>query len=357
MASKFQGNKSFLNSTEKIDFFEEVYANGPFTPLSISVFTAGVVLGTLGPLCIIWYERNCANRYRTIINQLFARLAVYILFYALLINIPEGIRFWHGPYNETYCEFLFILRNILMGSVLLTLDCILVFRYLFIFTVRNFAVICDDILAKIINMSILLIGFWSAFVKRMAPGHFPIVYHLCTGQDPNKSDDVYDFSNAKYNTGRMIVALSFLLHLLMVPRILYYQLVTMRNQRPLQLGTIKTVHETIESGRTRRQQDGYKSNNSHQNNNKTIIDVATQFLFLVLLVVHGIIILISEHIEPKKTNVEEYQYIPYTIQIYGPFFCYIMVYTIMLTRNEAMRKTLWKKLKTSICKNKVGIAE
>ena len=169
-----QLSQNMGNATEEDDFFEEVYANGPFTPLSISVFSAGAVLATVGPLCIIWYERNCANRYRTIINQLFARLAFYILFYALFINIPEGIRFWHGPYNETYCEFLFILRNILMGSVLLTLDCILIFRYLFIFTVRNFAVICDDILAKIINMSILLIAFWSAFVKRMAPGNFPI---------------------------------------------------------------------------------------------------------------------------------------------------------------------------------------
>ena len=143
----------------------------------------------------------------------------------------------------------------------------------------------------------------------------------------------------------------------MVPRIVYYQLVTMRNQRPLQLGTISNGHGNDTAGRARGQQDENKPNHDLQKNNKTIIDVATQFLFLVLLVVHGIIILISEHIEPKKTNVEEYQYIPYTIQIYVPFFCYIMVYTIMLTRNEAMRKTLWKKLETTICQNKVGIAE
>ena len=355
MAFGIHANESFVKPTEKIDFFEGVYSNGPFTPLSIAVFTTGVVLGTLGPVCIIWYERNCANRYRTVINQLFARLALYILFYALFINIPEGIRFWHGPYEETYCDFLYILRNILWVSVLLTLDCIVIFRYLFIFTVKNFAVICDDILSRILNTSILLIAVWAAFVKRITPGNFPIVYHLCTGKEPNGDEN--NIPHPKYNTGRMIVALSFILHLLMVPRIVYYQLVTMRNQRPLQLGTITNGHENNTAGRARGQQDENKSNHDLQKNNKTIIDVATQFLFLVLLVVHGIIILISEYVEPKKTNVDEYQYIPYTIQIYGPFFCYVTVYTIMLTRNEAMRKSLWKKLKICICNNQVGIAE
>ena len=359
MATLEPENKSANRSWDHDDFFDGVYSNGPYTPLTILVFILGVVLGVLGSIHIIWYERNCSNRYRTVINQLLARINWYILFYALLIHIPEGVRFWYGPYGETYCNFLLVLRNILWDSVLLTLDCIVALRYLYIFTVKNFAVICDDILARILNLSILFISFWAAFVKRVTPGNLPIVYFLCSGKNPNKEEGEGHFlqTQSKYNTGRIIVVTSFLFHLLLVPRILYYQVVTLSHQRPLQLGTINNEYENNDPEETRRRQNENKLNKYHQNSNKTIIDIATQAFFLALLVIYGVIILVSENVEPNKINIDLHQYIPYTIQIYGPFFAYITVYTIMFTRNEAMRKTLGKKLMICPRKPKVGIEE
>ena len=99
-----------------------------------------------------------------------------------------------------------------------------------------------------------------------------------------------------------------------------------------------------------------KSIKDHQNN-KNILDMASQVTLLILLVTNGIIILVSETVEPKKINLKEYLYIPFFNQIYGPFLGYIMLFTILLTRNEAMRTTLLRKLHINTEKNQIQIDE
>ena len=340
------------NSSTDRDFFNEVFSNSPITPVTIFVYVVSVIIGILGPIGIIWYEKNCENRYRTVINQLFASLAWYILVFTVLIYIPDGIRFVHGPFDEGYCGIELALKNVIWISVLLTLDCIAILRYVFIFTFKNFAVICDDILARILNLSILLIAVWAAFVKNETPGKLPLAYYLCTGMDPNK-----DGSTFKYNTGRIILIVSLFLHLFLMPRVLYYQLVNLKHQKPLQLGTIN-IDDRQRSchNESRSQEHTTKSIKDHQNN-KNILDMASQVTLLILLVTNGIIILVSETIEPKKINLKEYLYIPFFNQIYGPFLGYIMLFTILLTRNETMRTTLLRKLHINTEKNQIQIDE
>ena len=101
------------NSTDMLDFFQGVYSNTSFTPITFLVFLTGVIIGIFGPVSIIWYERNCDNRFRTVLNQMFARSAWYLLAYTILVYIPEGARFLHGPYGEIYCDFHVFFRNLL----------------------------------------------------------------------------------------------------------------------------------------------------------------------------------------------------------------------------------------------------
>jgi hypothetical protein len=228
------------NITMHVDYFKGLYSSASLSPIAVLICVIGLIIGVLGPLSIIWYERNCGNRFRTILNQMFARMAWYMLATTLLIYIPDGVRFFYGPFGEIYCDFHVGLRNILWICVLLTLDCILILRYAFIVQLKNFAVISDDVLAKIFNLSILLVAIWASFAKRITPGNPPLNYYLCCGIDPNVGDSEGNFLDTpqKYNTGRIIVSVTFLLHLIMIPRILYYQLVTMRNEKPLQLGVL-----------------------------------------------------------------------------------------------------------------------
>ena len=346
------------NFTVALDFFQGVYSNTSFTPITILVFLMGVIIGTFGPVSIIWYERNCDNRFRTVLNQLFARSAWYLLAYTMLVYIPEGARFLVGPYSELYCDFHVFFRNILWVAILLTLDCIVLLRYVFVFSLKNFAVICDDVLAMFFNLAILLIAIWGSFVKRVTPGNLPINYYLCSGKDPNEDggDGHYLNTPQKYNTGRIIIAMSFLLHVVLVPRVLYYQLKTVRDQQPLQLGTLENEgsNQNSDGPRSTRKRINTLKN---LNNNATILDMATQITFLVSLSIIAVAIINSEHLEPRMLNLDEYKYIPFTIQIYGPFVGFLAIHTILFTRNVVMRQRLWRKVRINCKNNQVGIEE
>ena len=200
------------NITIHVDYFEGVYSSTSLTPVTIFIYVIGLIIGVLGPIGTIWYERNCNNRFRTILNQMFAAMAWYLLAYTVLIYIPDGARFFYGPFGGIYCDIYVVLRNILWISLLLTLDCMLITRHAFIFTLKNFAVINDDILAKMFNLSIILVASWASFVKRITPGNLPLNYYLCGGIDPNDGfpDGHFLDTPQKYNTGRIFVCISII---------------------------------------------------------------------------------------------------------------------------------------------------
>ena len=355
-----KGGTAITNSTVEVDYFNGVYSNTSLTPITVFVFVIGLIMGIIGPISIIWYERNCNNRFRTILNQMFARSAWYLLAYCLLIYIPEGVRFLYGPFGETYCDAHIVLRNILWICLILTLDCILVFRYVFIFLLKNFGVICDDVLAIIFNGSIVLVSIWASLVKRVTPGKLPLNYYLCCGMDPNENGVEGNYINtmSKYNTGRIILIVSFLLHTIMIPRILYYQLVTLRNEQPLQLGTLENNEcSNNASSDAQRPSNRTKKTIKSLNNSKTILDMVTQTTFLLCLFAIGVMVRISDEVEPKHYNLDKHKYIPISVQIYLPFFGFVAIHTVLFTRNQAMRQNIWSKLKINFRTNQVGIVE
>ena len=340
------------------DFFEGVFSYESLTPTTVITYVFGLLIGVLGPWSIIWYEINCSNRFRTILNQLFARASWYVIVNTIFVMIPEGVRFFYGPYGKIFCDLLFFLKNILWSGILLTLDTILILRYIFIFTKKNFAVINDDVLARIFNLSVLFVATWASIVKRFTPGQFPINYYLCCGKDPNEGnhDNSSDDTFQKYNTGRFIVITSILLHVMAILRIAYYQLINASNEKPHQLGImgVEAQNEVIHSPNTSRK---HLSETESMTKNKTIFDLLTQITSIFAFAIIGITIIISEGVEPKKFNLPEYKYIPFTMQLYGPVIGYIAVHIILFTRNGAMRDRIWRKI-TSICrKNMIGISE
>ena len=72
-------------------------------------------------------------------------------------------------------------------------------------------------------------------------------------------------NTSKYNTGRVIVTLSLFLHLVLLPRVLYYQLVTMKKEQQPQLGIINNENSASDVNKTQR--NVLKSLKDNQNNN------------------------------------------------------------------------------------------
>ena len=207
--------RSVENDTTNLsNFFQEFYSHQSLTPITVCVYVLGIVMVLPGSIGLMWYERNCSNRFRTVVNQLVSIGSSFLILYISLVFIPDGIRLLYaGPFSEGFCDLQIFVKNATWIGLMLTLDAVLVLRYIFIFHVKNFAVINDDVLALVIGLSIFWISLWGAIVKRFTPGNFQISYYLCNGLNPNVSlDDEGNVETvSKYNTGRIIIVSSFAL--------------------------------------------------------------------------------------------------------------------------------------------------
>jgi CDP-diglyceride synthetase len=195
-----------------------------------------------------------------------------------------------------------------------------------------------------LNISILLISIWVAIVKRFSPGNLPLNYFLCSGLNPdqNHEEGYYLQAPKKYNTGRIILVLSFFLHLMMLPRIIYYQMVKEKNEQSIQLGTVTLGTSEYLPDR----QGGRKKAVGSSSNNKTILDIVTHVIILGSFVAMGAVIMISDNVEPKQMNSEKYRWIPLYIQLYGPVISAIAILTVLFTMNCTILKKIAPKVFT-----------
>ena len=144
-------SSSPLNISSETDFFHELYADSALKQLTMAFYFIGAVVGLLSEFGIIWYEKHGNHRYRTLINQLFATVSWFVIFYILLVFLPDGIRYMVGPLDATFCDVHNILKNFFSVCIMLTMDCIIVLRYIFIFKWSNFAIINDDFIVMFCN--------------------------------------------------------------------------------------------------------------------------------------------------------------------------------------------------------------
>ena len=342
-------NKSeFEEPNEKIsdldtDFFEVGYSKDTITPTLVLFFILGVISGIGGSIGILWYERNSSNRFRTIINQLVATGSWFILLYIFFVYIPDGMRFCFGPFSELFCDIEIFIKNVLWSCQLLTLDLILVLRYTFIFHVKNFAVINDDILALILNLSIVVVSIWISMVKRFTPGNLPLSYFLCSGTDPNQGHDdgFYLQTPRKYNTARILLVLTVVLHLIMVPRILYYRIIVERKNEVIELGSngnnrIERNNETNSPSKNRMF--------SSSNGNKIILDIVSHGALWATILSMGIANQLADNIEPKEFSLGKHMIIVHFMHVYGPVIGVGTTLILLLTVKFSLFNMMWKKI-------------
>ena len=146
------------------DHFKELYSDTLLKNVTLLFFFAGCIFGLILEFGIIWYERNGNHRYRTVINQLFSTLSWLVVSYILFVYIPEGIRYLTGPLNATHCDVHNFLAQFISSCIVLTLDCIILLRYIFIFKWTRFAVVNDDLIAGFLQLTIVMVGLWMSAV-------------------------------------------------------------------------------------------------------------------------------------------------------------------------------------------------
>ena len=342
------------------DYFEELYSNSVLKTITIGFFLTGVVLGLTFELGIIWYEKNGNHRYRTVINQLFATVSWIVIAYIVLVFIPEGIRYVVGPLNSTFCDIHNFLKNWICSSLLLTFDCIIVLRYIFIFRATNFAVINDNLATLVLQMSILLIGFWISFVNRMSIGNMSLNYYLCYGKHPSSEHSEFrqemtnsthetlknatnatDGAFKKLDTTSIVGLISFIIHIVLLSKISLYQRKIKKETENIQLGSMHPLPNSKDSNKNG---TGLRVSNAKS----SMADLFTLSLSFMFLSFYSCILTIMHwYLEPAELNTYRYRWIVYWNQILGVSVSIIGIAGSYFVRNSSVTKAIWRNIKNS----------
>ena len=343
-------NDIFANlSMEEDDFFAAMYSNSNMKFITVATFIIGALIGLLSTLGIIWYERNGNHRCRTVINQLFSTLAWIVLWYIVLVYIPDGTRFLVGPLSSLNCEVIYLLKNFFFGCLLLTLDCIILLRYTFIFKWTNFAVVNHDLIARFLNFNIVILSLWLATVKKWSIGRMPLVYFMCVGKNPNESDGQLDFSfsmTEKFNTTQFLVWGSFALHVFIFTKIFLFEREMEKRTEGIQLGTLNSVDGNDGEGKRIAWSVPNNKTLVTPNLSKSMIDFTTQLLCLLSPVAFATVQLAAgQMMEPDKLNEYENRWYAYFQQI-GTTVTVIGISIIYYIKNRVVFNAIWKNIRS-----------
>ena len=324
------------------DFFSTMYSNHHLNQIMFIMVTVGTTFGLLLMSGIIWYEKYGNHRCRTAINQLFSTLAWIVICYIVLVYFPEGIRYLKGPLNNSFCEFHNFVKNFLPSCFLLTLDCIILMRYIFIFGLSNFAVVKDDLIARFLNLSIVVLSVWISVVKKISSGLMPLHYHMCAGSNPNAKQERTEQNQRKgtFNTTQILLCLSILLHFFVLTKIFLYEREMEKKIRSINIGTIQG------SGKKNTQQRrvAWSAENKVErlpNLSKSMIDFTTQMLCLVFVAIFQYLNFEKNTTKPDELNERRNRWYAYSQQA-GLTIGIGGISLINYLRNKHIARTIWR---------------
>ena len=342
--------KSIVESNQTVggyyedDFFEQLYSDSILKQVTVATFFIGSIVGLISEVGIIWYERNGIHQYRTVINQMFATISWLVVAYILTVYIPEGIRYMVGPLNTTYCEIHNFLKNFFWSCTILTLDGIILLRYIFIFKWKR-ATVNDDLIARFLQLTILLASFWTAAVKRISIGRMPLNYFMCAGKNPNDGSKSAENGYGKLDTLSILVSSSFVLHAFVFSKIFHYQRKMEKKMTNIRLGCIDGEAD----------KDTRKIAWSNETCNmipidkiaklpKSMADLTTQILALIFHIVMATLAIIMNRLNPEDLNEYHYRWIAYTIQIIGLAAASVFVHAFYILRNVAFTDAIKRRI-------------
>lgn len=321
---------NFTTTTEilKEDYFKELYSDTILKQVALAVFFVGCIFGLIAEFGVIWYERNGKHPYRTVINQLVSTIAGLIVSHILLVYIPYGVRYLTGPLNATFCDVHNFLQNFIWICIVMTMDCNIVLRYMYIFKWTGFSVINDDRIARFLQLTIAFVGLWMCTVKRMSVGRMPLNYYMCAGINP-QGENIPEFNVTKFDAPRYLVLGSYVLHIFVFAKIFLYQRKMERKMKRVQLGIIHS------SGNNDQPQILAKTTVNLQrfsNLSKGMVDLVTQSMTFAYFFTNAILLSIMNRMKPNELNEYQNRWIVYWNQLIGIGVALIVLRTIYYIR-------------------------
>ena len=304
-----------------VDFFSDAFQNGPLKTAAIITSLISVILLIPSGYGIIWYERYGSDKKRILINRLMTSICwTGIEFYILVLPI-EISRYIFGPLPETLCMFHLMLKNLINFQTVLFCDGVSAARYLFIFYLKNPSEFQDEFWHIFINIWIVFFGLLSQFVFVYLPGHQPLNFYICIGQDPRIAGvDIVVKKNFVFS---IILLLSIFLQAFVA-----YKFITHRMR--------------IDSLSSYAYIDNFRKENFY--------DFLICLTFLAIAITYGYLLVSIHSLEPVLINVYPNYLLMYGLHFGFPLISCSSFSILFYAKNKDMRSTLWEEFQELIGK-------
>jgi len=133
---------------------------------------------------IIWFEHNGPDTRRTLINRLVSPICWVCIFFFVVPQSIDFLRYFNGPYSHELCYFNLFTKNVLTVMVMFFFAIITVLRYISVFMVNNRFIYLDDFWSRFICLWVTLVSIFIQSVLEYLPGKHPLNYFVCTGKNP-----------------------------------------------------------------------------------------------------------------------------------------------------------------------------
>jgi hypothetical protein len=166
------------------NYFSRSYESSliKLTAVTLSITSTIVILPFW--LGIIWNEQHGSDMNRVITNRLICSMAWTCIAYIVFVQSFDIVRHVYGPLPETVCSFSHVMKNALIQQLEMVLILILVFRYIFIFWLKNPMAFQDEFWAIFINIWLLMFCVISQWIILYLPTIKPTLFYYCSGKNP-----------------------------------------------------------------------------------------------------------------------------------------------------------------------------
>ena len=166
--------ETIQNSSEEShnshDFFSGLIENRPSKICSVIFSILGSLLTSLIIYAIIWYEKNGSDLNRTMNNRLFVSCWFLLMFWYIVPQQIDTIRYITGPLPKPVCHFSVFMKFFVTMNTIVLVDISFIIRYLTIFWLNNPAGLNNEFWALFFNVWATLISFLTMFVLNFLPG-------------------------------------------------------------------------------------------------------------------------------------------------------------------------------------------
>jgi hypothetical protein len=177
-------NVTNTNTNGSYDFYYVAINHEPLKTFSVIFTILSGLLIVPGMYGIIWYESFGTELKRILVNMLVSSFCWCGIVWYLFVMLLEVVRYQFGPLPETVCFVQLAVKLTIHLQAVMICDAITVVRYVILFALKNNSRFKDEFWNIFLNIWITGFCVLSQFSFMYLPGTQPLVFYVCTGQNP-----------------------------------------------------------------------------------------------------------------------------------------------------------------------------